>query len=144
MKKWTVVGALVVAVAALASAANAEDLGETGKFLCSSSWAISCASDQICETGQATEWNIPQFVIADLGAKTLSTTEASGEARTTPIELVRSEDGLVFIQGHELGRAFSMVVSESTGSVSASITMENMTISVFGFCTPLPVEEVTP
>lgn len=142
MKRWTVMAALALVIVTLAPPATAEDLGEASEFLCSSTWAISCAPDQVCETGQATDWNIPQFVIADLRAKTLSTTKAGGESRTTPIEQFRSEDGLIFIQGHELGRAFSVVVSGSTGRYSASITMENLTISVFGECTPLPIEEV--
>jgi hypothetical protein len=143
MKKWFVAGACVLAIMNLPMWATAEGLGEASEFVCSSTWAISCAADKVCETGVPTEWNIPQFVVANLKAKTLSTPETSSERRTTPIDLVRIEDGLIFIQGTELGRAFSMVISASTGSVSGSITMENLTISVFGACTPLPIEEVT-
>jgi hypothetical protein len=67
----------------------------------------------------------------------LSTTEASGENRTTPAEVLRRENGVIVIQGMELGRAFSIVVSEDLGSMSASIAAEDLTVSVFGACTPL-------
>jgi len=143
MKKWIVIGVFLMVITMMPMWAAANDLGEASQFLCSSSWAISCAANHVCETGLATEWNIPEFVVADLKAKTLSTPPASGESRTTPIESVHSEDGLIFIQGHEMGRAFSMVVSGSTGNVSGSITTENLTIAVFGECTPLPITGVT-
>ena len=138
MKTWIVIGAMLLAILNFSPQAIADDLGEASRFLCSSAWAIACSADQVCETGLPTEWNIPQFVVADLKAKTLSTTPASGERRTTPIGSVRTEDGLIYIQGTELGRAFSIVVSGASGKLSASITTQDMTIAVFGACTPLP------
>jgi hypothetical protein len=144
MKKWIVSSMCGLALVALPPATTAGDLGMTSEFLCAPSWAVSCSADHVCETGEATEWNIPAFVVADLTRKTLSTPGVVSDGRTTPIESVRSEDGLVFIQGHELGRAFSLVVSESTGKLSGSITTENLTIAVFGKCTRLPTEGVTP
>jgi hypothetical protein len=96
-----------------------------------------CTGDQECESGPPWAWNIPQFVEVDLETKMLSTTEASGENRTTPAEVLRRENGVIVIQGMELGRAFSIVVSEDLGSMSASIAAEDLTVSVFGACTPL-------
>ena len=55
----------------------------------------------------------------------------------TPAEVLRRENGVIVIQGMELGRAFSIVVSENLGSMSASIAAEDLTVSVFGACTPL-------
>ena len=106
-------------------------------LLCSSSWATVCTADEICESGPPWGWNIPQFVEVDLEGKILSTTEASGENRTTPVEVIRREDGVIFIQGIELGRAFSVVVSEDTGRLSAVIAGQDLTISIFGACTPV-------
>jgi len=142
MKKWIVTGAFLMVIMMLPLWAAANDLSEASEFLCSPSWAISCAANHVCETGLPMEWNIPEFVIADLTKKTLSTPGDSGQNRTTSIETAQSEDGLIIIQGHELGRAFSLVVSESTGSLSGSITSENLTIAVFGACIPLPMEGV--
>ncbi len=96
-----------------------------------------CTSDEECESGPPWAWNIPQFIEVDLEAKVLSTTEASGEERTSPADVLRREDGVIFIQGMELGRAFSIVISEDIGSMSGAIAADELTVSVFGACTPL-------
>ena len=141
MKNSMMSGAFALAIAILAApavaVAVADDLKGAAALLCSSSWAMVCTSDEQCHSGPPWAWNIPQFVEVDLEAQTLSTTEASGENRTTPAEVLRREDGLIFIQGIELGRAFSIVVAEDIGSMSAVIAGEDLSVSVFGACTPL-------
>lgn len=84
---------------------------------------------------------VPQFVIIDLGAKLLSTTPASGQNRTTPIESLRREKGLVVLQGLENGRAFSFVIAEKTGSASVAIAREDLVLAVSAMCTPVPPAE---
>jgi len=128
---------LVILALAVTGPAAADDLSDASALLCSSSWAMVCTSDEVCESGPPWAWNIPQFVEVDLEEKMLSTTEASGEDRTTPAEVLRREEGLIFIQGMEMGRAFSIVVAEDSGSMSAVIAGEDFTVSVFGACTPL-------
>ena len=129
---------LVILALAVTGPAAADDLSDASALLCSSSWAMVCTSDEDCESGPPWAWNIPQFVEVDLEAKILRTTEASGEDRTTPAEVLRREGNVIFIQGIELGRAFSIVVAEDTGSMSAVIAGDEFTVSVFGACTPLP------
>ena len=57
--------------------------------------------------------------------------------RATPIKNLHREDGLIFLQGVEMGRAFSFVIQEETGDLSAAVAREDVTVSVFGACTPL-------
>ena len=114
----------------------ADDVSGAERLLCASIEATRCDLDG-CVTSDPVLWNIPQFIVVDLNEKMLRTTEASGENRTTPAEVLRREDGVIVIQGMELGRAFSIVVSEDLGSMSASIAAEDLTVSVFGACTPL-------
>lgn len=116
--------------------ASADDLTGASTLLCSSSWATVCVSDEVCESGAPWGWNIPQFVEIDIDKKLLSTTEASGENRSTPAEVLRRGEGRILIQGEELGRAFSIFISEKTGSLSSVIAAEDLTVSVFGACTP--------
>jgi hypothetical protein len=137
MRNRIAVGGLIILIHLVAFLASGDDLGGASVLLCSSSWATVCTADEICESGPPWGWNIPQFVEVDLEGKTLSTTEASGENRTTPVEVLRREDGVIFIQGRELGRAFSVVVSEDTGRQSAVIAGQDLTISIFGACTPV-------
>ena len=77
----------------------------------------------------------------DLDARRMSTTAASGENRTTPIEHLKRVDGAVVFHGYEMGRAFSWVIDEQTGYVTAAIAADGMAVSVFGACTPMPHSE---
>jgi hypothetical protein len=137
MGKLKTLGIFALAMAILSAPALADDLSGATALLCSSSWANVCTADEVCESGPPWGWNIPQFVEVDLEEKILSTTEASGENRTSPADVLVHDDGLIFIQGRENGRAFSIVISEDTGSLAAVIATEDLTISVFGACTPL-------
>jgi hypothetical protein len=67
----------------------------------------------------------------------MATTKASGEDRSTPIRTLERENGLIYIQGIEGGRAFSFVISESTGLLSVAVARDGKAVSVFGACTPL-------
>ena len=133
LKILGVVSALVVLAPQLAVA---DDVHGTDKMICASVEATVCSLDG-CESGTPWLWDIPQFVEVDLKAKRLSTTVASGENRATPIKSLERKDGLIFIQGVENGRAFSFVITESTGVLSAAVAREEITVSVFGACTPL-------
>ena len=86
--------------------------------LCSAAQATVCESSGKCETKPPWTLNIPQFIEVDLAAKKLSTTEASGENRTTPIKNVERSGGQITLQGAEAGRAFSFAINEATGLAS--------------------------
>lgn len=117
--------------------AHADDLSGADRILCTAVQATVCGSGGACEIGLPWQWNIPQFVEIDLEAKTLGTTKASGENRATPIDNVQCSDGLIFLLGIEAGRAFSFVIEEETGILSAAVARSEITVSVFGACTPL-------
>jgi hypothetical protein len=38
----------------------------------------------------------------------------------------------------ENGRAFSLVINESTGMLSAAVARDGKSVGVFGACTPMP------
>jgi hypothetical protein len=134
MFQWSL-AAVAIAVAA---PAMADDLSGSDALLCASGDATVCTVEGDCETGPAWTLNIPRFIEVDLEARTLATTEASGENRSTPIENIEREGGLVFLQGIENGRAFSFVIVEASGVVSVAVAREDVTVTVFGSCTPLP------
>jgi hypothetical protein len=130
----------VVAVA-LTPAAQADDVSGADRILCASIEATRCDLDG-CVTGDPVLWNIPQFIEIDLVAKRLQTTAASGENRATPITTLMREDGSVFIQGIEGGRAFSLVIHEASGELNAAVAASSgSSTAVFAACTPLPASE---
>ena len=66
----------------------------------------------------------------------LATTKASGLDRRTPIQKMERDGGTVFIQGTEMGRAYSFVIDEAAGFASFAVVLTDMTITAFGACTP--------
>ena len=68
-----------------------------------------------------------------------STTEVSGENRTTAIKNVEREGNMLLLQGAESGRAFSFAIHEVTGMASIAVAAEDRGVLVFGACTPTPV-----
>jgi hypothetical protein len=114
----------------------ADDLTGATKLLCSSAQAAVCASQGACDVGPPWNLNIPDFIEVDLTAKLLKTTAASGENRKTPILHLEREAGNIYIQGIERQRAFSIVVTEKTGTLTAAVAREDFVVTVFGACTP--------
>ena len=133
--------AVIWTLFALASPVGfADDISDADRILCSSIEATVCTIDDGCEIGVPWLWGIPQFIEIDLQAKRLSTTAASGESRTTAFTSLERKDGLIILQGVENGRAFSFVINEETGMLSAAVARDETTVSVFGACTPLSGE----
>lgn len=114
----------------------ADDLGDSTSLLCSVSQATRCDADN-CIAIAPQRFNIPQFIVVDLEKKTLGTTEASGENRSTPIENLERDGDSIYLQGIEQGRAFSLVVNIGSGSLSAAMARHEATVTLFGACTPV-------
>ena len=130
-----VLGLLVVVATA---AAAADDLTGQQSVLCTAVQATVCDDTGSCVIENPWDLNIPQFLEINLKDKVVSTTKASGENRSTPIRTLLREDGLIVLQGVEGGRAFSFVIEEKSGLLSAAVAREGKTVSVFGACTPMP------
>ena len=127
---------VVAAVAMIAPASRADDLTGQQRLLCTTGQATICYSDGDCDKGPAWSWDVPQFIEVDLEKKTLSTTKASGESRTTPIVNLKREDGQIVLQGYENKRAFSFVIDEKMGWMTVAVARRDVAVSVFGACTP--------
>ena len=130
--------ALALALLVRSAPAAADDVTGAQALLCTAVQATICSDDAKCEIRNPWELNIPQFLELNLKDKKMFTTKASGEDRSTPIRTLEREDGLIFIQGIEMGRAFSFVISETTGMLSAAVARDGKAVSVFGACTPMP------
>ena len=118
----------------------ADDLTGHDRFLCSIGDVTMCNVDWECETASPSRFNIPDFIVFDLEAGLLKTTEASQENRQTPILHVSRKDGLIVLQGLEMERAFSFNIDEATGVLAASVARPGGFSGAFGVCTPLPAE----
>ncbi len=127
--------ALILALAG--QTAWADDLAEANRFLCASVQATVCYEDGECAIDLPWNVNVPAFIEVDLETKQLRTTAASELNRTTPINHVDRKDGAIVLQGFEMGRAFSWIITEATGQVSVAVAFEGAAVAVFGSCTPI-------
>jgi hypothetical protein len=127
---------LILAILMAPAMVLADDLTGSEAFLCTVIYASACTPDGECVSGPAWNLNIPQFIEVDLKAKTLSTTKASGENRSTRIKNLEREEDLIIFQGFENSRAFSFVITESTGMASIAVAMADKGVVAYGACTP--------
>jgi len=135
MRRGVMLMAVILVLAAGGSAVRADDLTGAQQILCTAVQATKCAEEGDCYQDLPWNLNVPQFIQVDLAAKRLSTTKASGENRSTPIEYLKRTGGVIVLQGFEGGRAFSFVISEATGMLSAAVAAEGKAVVVFGACT---------
>jgi hypothetical protein len=129
--------ALATVLALSGGQALADDLAGANRFLCAAVQATDCPESGACTVDLPWNLNVPEFIEIDLDAMRLATTKASGQNRETTIEHLSRRDGTIVIQGFEKGRAFSWVITESTGRLAAAIAAEGRAVAVFGACTPL-------
>jgi len=139
MKKLSILGFAVLAgsLAGAAAPLAADDLAGRDAFLCAVLEVSRCAPEEGCARVALADLNIPDFLEIDLAAKLVRTTAASGENRSTPIVGVTRQERMIFLQGVEKGRAWSFVLDEESGRLTAAVAREDLSVNAFAACTPL-------
>lgn len=138
MRRFVVWSLAFASSLASARPAPADDLTGADRLLCVTIEVTACTEDHSCHAMSPEELNVPRFVEVDLTSRILATTEASGENRQTRVEHLRRDDGLIVLQGMEQARAFSIMIAETSGNLTAAVTREDLGVVVFGACTPVP------
>jgi hypothetical protein len=114
---------------------QADSLVGVDKMICATTQVQICIEHDTCYAAAPDELDVPEFVIIDLEKKSISTTKASDQDRSTSFTSVERDDGLIYLQGFEGGRVFSFVVHEGTGRITAALVRDGLSVSVFGACT---------
>jgi len=136
--KRLAIAAFGLAGFALVGPARADDLTGADRFLCACASVSVCCEGGECASGSPDELDIPQFVEVDMAQKRVNTTKASKLNRTSPIDNLKRVEGKIVLQGLEDQRAYSFLIDEKTGSMSAAVAHDGCTVTAFGTCTPLP------
>ncbi len=132
---------LVASVGLLAGGAVvADDLQGVDRLICATAEVVVCVEGAECYKLLPADVDVPAFIVVDIKNKRLSTTKASQENRATSIATLNRADGLIHLQGIDLGRAFSLVINEATGNVTAAVARDGVTVTVFGACTNADVD----
>ena len=127
--------AIASAMLAMSTGAAAENVEGVDKMICAAGHAQICLETGECFAATPYELQVPDFILVDTKKRTVSTTKASGLERSTEVTMLEREDGLISLQGVEGGRAFSFVIEELTGRLTAAIARDGLTVTVFGACT---------
>ena len=123
-------------VALLAAvSAQADNLDGVDRLLCAAAQVQICIEYDTCYSATPSELDVPDFVVIDLDEKTVSTTKASNENRSTKFSSVATEASLIYLQGMEGGRAFSFVIDEASGRLTVAVARDGLSVNVFGACT---------
>jgi hypothetical protein len=128
---------LAIAVAGILTGglAQADSLEGVDEMVCAAAQVQICWENDTCYSATPAELGVPDFVVIDIGKKTISTTKASNENRSTSFTSAGKSDGLIYLQGIEGARAFSFVIHEATGRMTVSVARDGLAVSVFGACT---------
>ena len=121
MKRTT----MVLAGLLLAGSAYADPLTGVNKFVCATAQVQICLEGDTCYSTSAWEIGVPDFVVIDLKKSLIS----------TKFTTVVKDEGTIVLQGMEGGRAFSLVIDEATGFLTAAVARDGFVVSVFGACT---------
>lgn len=127
--------AITSAMLAMTTSAGAENVTGVDKMICAAGQAQICFETGECFAATPYELQVPDFILIDTKKRTVSTTRSSGANRSSEFAHLKREDGLISLQGFEGGRAFSFVIDELTGRLTAAIARDGLTITVFGACT---------
>jgi hypothetical protein len=93
-----------------------------------------CAAGGKCANSTVEEANLPQFIKVNLKDKTLASV---GEpSRTAPIAQLERDSGKWILHGGQKGRGWTVLISEATGKMAATISEERAAFVIFGACAP--------
>jgi hypothetical protein len=118
--------------------ASADDLTGSDSLLCYALSAARCELEEAtCEVKTPWQLNLPDFLKLDLDAKRATTTEASGEVRQTDLRTVERNNGVILLQGVQGERAFSWLITETSGEGTLAVSALGAGLTVFTVCTPI-------
>lgn len=127
--------AIVLAGIMTAELIQADNLSGVDEFICAAAQVQICIENDTCYAASPEDLNVPEFIVISLKGKTVSTTEASGLNRSTEFTSSQKSGGLITLQGKDGEKAFSFVIEEAGGHLTAAIASDGLSVSVFGVCT---------
>jgi hypothetical protein len=112
----------------------AGDFDGSKPFLCATMDVASCAPGQDCARESAQTVNAPQFFTVDVGKKLVSDAGTGSKARTSKIDHVEHQSGLLMLAGTDGGQGWAASIGESNGKLSYSVVGDRMVVVAFGAC----------
>ena len=115
------------------SQVQAGDFDGSKNLVCAPIDTLRCVSGDGCTRGEAEQVNLPKFFEVDFAQKRLAS--LSTDRFTSVLHSMRDE-GTLILQGAELGRGWTLTISEADGEMTLSSSGADFAFVVFGACTP--------
>jgi hypothetical protein len=104
-------------------------------LICTADDTVECSdAHDTCLPGDAEDLDLAALFRLDFAAKRLEALGAGREGQSAPIEQVRREGGRLVLQGGRGGRAFTLLIDETTGESTATVTDVGAAFVLFGAC----------
>ena len=137
MKKSILNCLVPAAIVSLTGQALADGIDGTAPLICATNEAYDCGPNIDCATNTPETVDLPRFIRLDFAGKRAFTKRQSGEERMAPIASQTVDSGMLILQGIQNAHAWSLLISQATGSMSLSISGDEVGFVVFGSCTTL-------
>jgi hypothetical protein len=128
------VGVLALLLLAPGAAGAADALDGSKALVCDLAEAAECDGVAACADVSAEQIDLPPVIHVDFAASKL--VSASDETRTSPIVTVEKLDAVLVLQGHQNGRAWTMVIDRATGHLTATLADAEGAFVLAGACAP--------
>jgi len=112
----------------------AQDFDGSKPLICAIVEINECAPGADCLKGIAGDFNFPQFLKINFKDKTLVGKFQNQKMQTSPIEKVESQNGNLILHGSQNGRAWNIVISQTTGEMVGTVAADGFSFTVFGAC----------
>jgi hypothetical protein len=132
LRKATSVMGLAIGLSVLVHQIAEATFDGSVPLLCVAIEISECEAGGKCFQSTVEEANLPRFIKVNFKDKTLA---SIGEpVRTAAIAHIGRENGKWILHGAQNGRGWTVLISEATGKMAASISEERAGFVIFGAC----------
>ena len=131
---------LLLPAIAMAAALDcmAGDFDGSKPFLCATADVSSCAPGQSCDRESTQTVNAPPFFVVDVPKKLVSEAGTTTAKRTSTIDHVEHQSGLLLLSGIDGAQGWTASVGEQNGKLSYAVIGDRMAVVAFGSCVMKP------
>jgi hypothetical protein len=121
----------------LSGGVSAAGFDGTANLVCAAIDVVGCVNGPGCMEGQASTFELPQFMFIDFEKKLVRATDESGHKEVSPIKNSERTEKQMILQGVENHRGWSAAIDRQTGKMIVTSAGPDVSFMIFGACTAL-------
>lgn len=131
-----VIGLLALITMLTPLTASAADFDGSKPLLVAIINIIECQPNGACEEVTPQEARLPRFLEIEFDKKQISEIGEAEEERTTEIQSITQDEGVLILQGAQNGRGWTINITEASGEAVITVSDPLSGFVLFGACTP--------